>query len=346
MKKFASFVVDKRYWIFSVFVILVILSVVAIFFVNVNSDIMSYLPEKAEMTQGLHFMQGTFNMQGDAQVGVDNVDFVQMNEVMKKVEALVAEESSEGVAKGRAIWIGTILSMKDMDPSMKAMAKSLAGIDIDTMADDMKTNQSLLNIFYPNPQEDGTIVFDENVQAKYLFMLQLNVPASSDEAMNLLGDLDKILKDSGYRYSIGGSTQMVKDIFDSTINEMYKYILVAVLVMFIVLFLTTTSFIEPVIFMLTIGISIIVNMGSNILFGEVSIVTFACSAVLQLGLSMDYSIFLMHAFAEEKKKNPFDEKLAMKNAIPKTFATVTASALTTVGGFLALFECNLKLVPT
>ena len=343
MKKFASFVVDKRYWIFSVFVILVVLSVVAIFFVNVNSDIMSYLPEKAEMTQGLHFMQGTFNMQGDAEVGVDGVNFAQMNEVMKKVEALVAEESSEGVAKGRAIWIGTILSMKDMDPSMKAMAKSIAGIDIDAMADDMKTNQSLLNIFYPNPQEDGTIVFDENAQAKYLFMLQLNVPASSDEAMNLLGDLDKILKDSGYRYSIGGSTQMVKDIFDSTINEMYKYILVAVLVMFIVLFLTTTSFIEPVIFMLTIGISIIVNMGSNILFGEVSIVTFACSAVLQLGLSMDYSIFLMHAFAEEKKKNPFDEKLAMKNAIPKTFATVTASALTTVGGFLALFVMQFEI---
>ena len=343
MKKLAGFIVDKRYWIFSVFIILTVLSIVAIFFVNVNSDIMSYLPEKAEMTQGLHFMQGTFNMQGDAEVGVDGVNYEQMSEIMAKVEKLVAEESSEGVAKGRAIWIGTILSMQDMDESTKNMAKSIAGIDMDAMAEDMATNQSLLNIFYPNKKGEGVIVFDENAPAKYLFMLQLNVPASSDEAMGLLGDLDDILKESGYEYSIGGSTQMVKDIFDSTINEMYKYILVAVLVMFIVLFLTTTSFIEPVIFMLTIGISIIVNMGTNILFGEVSIVTFACSAVLQLGLSMDYSIFLMHAFAEEKRKNPFDEKLAMKNAIPKTFATVTASALTTVGGFLALFVMQFEI---
>ena len=130
MKKFADFIVNKRYWIFSVFIILVVLSVVAIFFVNVNSDIMSYLPEKAEMTQGLHFMQGTFNMQGDAEVGVDGVNYEQMSEIMAKVEKLVAEESSEGVAKGRAIWIGTILSMQDMDESTKNMAKNIAGIDM------------------------------------------------------------------------------------------------------------------------------------------------------------------------------------------------------------------------
>ena len=117
MKKLASFIVDKRYWIFSVFVLLVVLSVVAIFFVNVNSDIMSYLPEKAQMTQGLHFMQSTFDMQGDAEIGIDGVTFAEMQDIMKEVEDLVAEESSDGVAKGRAIWIGTIMSMKDMDHS-------------------------------------------------------------------------------------------------------------------------------------------------------------------------------------------------------------------------------------
>ena len=342
MKKFAGFIVDKRYWIFAAFVILTILSVVAIFFVSVNSDILSYLPEKAEMTKGLHFMQATFNMQGDAEIGVDGVTYAEMKEIMVDIDTLVAEESSTGDVKGRAIWIGSILGMKDMPASMKTMAKNLAGIDLDQMGDDMIHNQSLLNIFYPNPDENGEITFDENTEAKYLLMLQLNLPASSDEAMSLLNDLDKILSKTGHEYAIGGSTKMVKDIFDSTINEMYKYISVAVLVMFIVLFLTTTSFIEPVIFMLTIGISIIVNMGTNILFGEVSIVTFACSAVLQLGLSMDYSIFLMHAFAEEKRRT-LNEKEAMKRAIPKTFTTVTASALTTVGGFLALFAMEFEI---
>ena len=336
MKKLADFIVNKRYWIFSVFIVLVVLSVVAIFFVNVNSDIMSYLPQEAEMTQGLNYMQSTFAMEGDAEVGVDGVTYEQMSQIMKKVEALVSETSSKGQAKGRAIWIGSILSMKDMDENTKNTAKRLTGMDMDAMAGEMITNQSLLNIFYPNKDTNGVITFDENTPSKYLFMLQLNVSASSDEAMELLSNLDGVLSESGYDYSIGGSTQMVKDIFDSTINEMYKYISVAVLVMFIVLLLTTTSFIEPIIFMLTIGISIIVNMGTNIVFGEVSIVTFACSAVLQLGLSMDYSIFLMHAFAEEKKRT-LDEKEAMRRAIPKTFTTVTASALTTVGGFLALF---------
>ena len=341
MKKLAEFIVNKRYWIFSVFIVLTVLSVVAIFFVNVNSDIMSYLPQKAQMTQGLNFMQSTFNMQGDAEVGVDDVNYAEMKEIMEKVEALVSEKSSSGKEKGRAIWIGSIMSMKDMPDSLKRRMPD--DLSMDEMYDSMMTNQSLLNIFYPNQDEHGVITFNETAKAKYLFMLQLNVPASSDEAMNLLGDLDSLLKETGKDYAIGGSTKMVKDIFDSTINEMYKYILVAVLVMFIVLFLTTTSFIEPVIFMLTIGISIIVNMGTNIIFGEVSIVTFACSAVLQLGLSMDYSIFLMHAFAEEKRKNPFDERLAMKNAIPKTFSTVTASALTTVGGFLALFVMQFEI---
>jgi len=343
MKKIANFIVNKRYWIFSVFIVLTVLSIVAIFFLNINSDIMSYLPEKATMTQGLHFMQDTFNMQGDAEVGVDGVTYEEMKAIMADVEKIVASESSSGERKGIAIWLGSILSMKDMDTVTKNMAKNIAGINIDEMADGMTTNQSLLNIFYPNQDENGQITFDPDKPSKYLFMLQLNVPASSDEAMGLLGDLDKLLSKTEHPYAIGGSTKMVKDIFDSTINEMYKYILVAVIVMFIVLLLTTTSFIEPVIFMLTIGISIIINMGTNIIFSETSIITFACSSVLQLGLSMDYSIFLMHAFAEEKKKNPFDEKEAMRKAIPKTFTTVTASALTTVGGFLALFVMQFKI---
>ena len=330
MKKLANFIVDKRYWIFSAFMVLVVLSVVAIFFVTVNSDIMSYLPEKATMTQGLHFMQDTFGMEGDAEVGVDNVTYTEMKAIMEKIEN--DKVVKKGVKKGGVIWIGTVAEMNVPSAASSMMPK------------DMDQNQSILSIFYPNPGEDGTIVFDKEVKAKYLFMLQLKVPASSDDAMNLLERVDNILKEEvgEGNYSIGGSTKMVKDIFDSTINEMYKYILVAVLVMFIVLFLTTTSFIEPVIFMLTIGISIIVNMGTNIVFGEVSIVTFACSAVLQLGLSMDYSIFLMHAFAEEKKRT-LNEKEAMKRAIPKTFTTVTASALTTVGGFLALFAMQFEI---
>lgn len=135
---------------------------------------------------------------------------------------------------------------------------------------------------------------------------------------------------------------MTKDIFDSTINEIWKYLLVAILVMFIILLLTTTSLVEPFIFMLTLGVSIVINMGTNIILPSVSVVTFAASSILQLGLSMDYAIFMMHAYAEERK-HTLDDGLAMQRAIPRTFSTITSSALTTVGGFIALFFMKFKI---
>lgn len=370
MKKLADFLVDKKYVIFAVFIALLVLSVVAVFFVNVNSDIMSYLPEGLEMSDGITFMQKNFNMQSEVIVGVDDVTYDEMSQIMEKISGM------KGLKDGGAVWIGTIEAMTSADAMSSFDLSSLDANQVSTLVDairsidgvknfsifnmtitmdngdvlnlmdmapelayEMLENQSLLSIFYPNytvdEQGNETIVFDKTVKAKYLCMLMLDVPSSSDEALSLLRTVDgDILAE--YDHAIGGDAEIVRQIFDSTINEMYKYILVAVLVMFIILILTTTSFMEPIVFMLTIGISIIINMGTNIVFGSVSIVTFACSAVLQLGLSMDYSIFLMHAFAEEKQKT-LDENLAMKRAIPRTFSTVTASALTTVGGFLALF---------
>ncbi len=310
------------------------------------------------MTDGLNFMKSNFGMQSELLVGVDGVDYNEMQALVEKISQ--TDIISQG--KGTVVWIGTIKDMEipstttmksefwaleNKDAIISALSSAglniihLTSIDMNAFKEEMLTNQSLLSIFYPNADENGVITFNETTKSKYLCMLMLDVPSSADETLDLLREIDnQILED--YDHAVGGDAEIVREVFDSTINEMYKYILVAVLVMFIILILTTTSFIEPVIFMLTIGISIIINMGSNILFGSVSIITFSCSAVLQLGLSMDYSIFLMHAFSEEKKKT-LDENLAMKRAIPKTFATVTASALTTVGGFLALFIMRFEI---
>lgn len=364
MRKISNFIVKHKFIVLCIVVAITIASLVCLFFSNVNSDILSYLPQGMTMTEGLDYLKTNFNMEGDAMIAVNNITYDEMKQKTDEMSKL------NGVTPGGVIWIGTMASMKDMDFSSLISGRDYAALynavrnyytsqgltpqeigqklanlmnmfnnmDTEAMVNSMLENESLLEIFYPKYEE--TNGFDPQASTCYVVMLQLNVPSSSDEAMTLLDNVGKICQD--HEYAIGGSTQMVKEIFDSTINEIYKYIIVAVLVMFIILLLTTDSLVDPFIFMLTLGISILINMGTNIILPSVSIITFACSAVLQLGLSMDYAIFLMHSFSEERKRT-LDDDEAMRRAIPKTFSTITASALTTVGGFLALFFMKFKI---
>ena len=364
MRKISNFIVKHKFIVLCIVVAITIASLVCLFFSNVNSDILSYLPQGMTMTEGLDYLKTNFNMEGDAMIAVNNITYDEMKQKTDEMAKL------NGITPGGVIWIGTMASMKDMDFSSLISGRDYAALynavrnyytsqgltpqeigqklanlmnmfnnmDTEAMVNSMLENESLLEIFYPKYEE--TNGFDPQASTCYVVMLQLNVPSSSDEAMTLLDNVGKICQD--HEYAIGGSTQMVKEIFDSTINEIYKYIIVAVLVMFIILLLTTDSLVDPFIFMLTLGISILINMGTNIILPSVSIITFACSAVLQLGLSMDYAIFLMHSFSEERKRT-LDDDEAMRRAIPKTFSTITASALTTVGGFLALFFMKFKI---
>ena len=335
MNKFAKFIVKHKILIVGITVLLCIASIVAMLNVNVNSDILSYLPEGVPMTEGMNFLRENFGMEGDAIIGVANVDY----ETMKKITDTIAKE--KGIKEGGVIWIGTLLE-----------AKKPAGIpswlfNFDDLVNGMKSNQDLLNLFYPTlggEKRPDDFAFTDEVKTQkgnYMVMLQLNVATSSQEALDLVTKIDKtILAD--YDHAVGGSTKITKDVFDSTIGEIWKYLLVAILVMFIILLCATTSLTEPFIFMITLGISILINMGTNIILPSVSVVTFAASSILQLGLSMDYAIFLMHAYSEEKEKT-LDENLAMQRAIPKTFSTISSSAMTTVFGFLALFFMQFKI---
>lgn len=335
MKRFAKFVVKYRLILLGVMLLLTIASLFAMSYVNVNSDILSYLPEDVDMTTGMNFMKENFDMQGDAIVGVQGATYEDMQELVKLIE------EKGGTKKGGIIWYGLLKDMKDIDwsqlenPVVSALVNSmlskygLAVEDLKTMTEQLSSNPEIVSMFHP---DDDT----------YLLMLQLNVPSSSNEAMDLLSDIEKHLESKGFEYAMGGSTQITREIFDSTIGEIGKYAFVAVLVMFIILLLTTNSLIDPIVFMVTLGVSIVVNMGTNLILPSVSVVTYAASSILQLALSMDYAIFLMHSFAEEQKKT-LDDNLAMERAIPKTFSTISASALTTVGGFLALFAMRFKI---
>ena len=156
---------------------------------------------------------------------------------------------------------------------------------------------------------------------------------SSDEAMEALTEMRKISNEQCF---LSGMTGIVTDIKNLALSEMPAYVVIAALLCFVVLELFTDSFLVPLFFLLSIGISILYNMGSNIFLGEISYITQALTAVLQLGVTMDYSIFLLSSYEENKVRFPEDKERAMGHAIANTFKSIVGSSITTIAGFAAL----------
>ncbi|WP_346884084.1 efflux RND transporter permease subunit [Clostridium sp. UBA4395] len=154
--------------------------------------------------------------------------------------------------------------------------------------------------------------------------------------------VEDIRKVAGEQSFLSGMAGIVKDTKDLSDKETPFYVLIAVVLSLIVLALTMDSVVIPVIFLGSIGIAVIYNMGSNIIFGEISYITKALSAILQLGVTMDYSIFLLHRYDEEREVQK-DKVIAMANAIANTMTSVAGSSLTTIAGFLALCTMDLAL---
>lgn len=131
---------------------------------------------------------------------------------------------------------------------------------------------------------------------------------------------------------------------ESTVVEIRRIAIIAVIFVIIVLLFTTKSWFEPVIIMVGLGVALMINAGSNIIFGEISFVTNAAGTILQLAVSLDYSVFLLHRF-EECRKETSDPKEAMINALCKSTSSILSSGLTTVIGFLALGLMRFKIGP-
>ena len=138
------------------------------------------------------------------------------------------------------------------------------------------------------------------------------------------------------RHNIAGMSAVVTDTKTMAEKETPFYVLVAVVLVCIVLAIFMDSFLVPVFFMLSIGMAIVYNLGSNYFLGEVSYITKALAAVLQLGVTLDYSIFLWHSYKEAKEETPDDHHEAMAVAIGNTLTSVVGSSITTVAGFIAL----------
>ena len=155
---------------------------------------------------------------------------------------------------------------------------------------------------------------------------------SSDAAMEAVTDMRKIANEQCF---ISGMSGVVTDIKNIALQEMPIYVVIAACLSLLVLLLAMDSLVIPVLFLLSVGLAVVYNLGSNIFFGEVCYITKSLTAVLQLGVTMDYSIFLLNSFEAYKKKYDTKDR-AMAHAIADTFKSVAGSSVTTIAGFLAL----------
>ena len=195
---------------------------------------------------------------------------------------------------------------------------------------DSLADLSIPKTMLPDKVQDAFINEDKDATLMVIFF---DSSMSSDETMNAIEELRSVADKQCY---ISGMSAVVTDTKNLSDKEVPIYVLIAVILAVIVLSLTMDSALIPVFFLLSIGMAIIYNLGSNVFFGEISYVTQALAAVLQLGVTMDYSIFLWHSYEENQERFPDDKKRAMAHAISNTLTSVIGSSITTVAGFIAL----------
>ena len=171
-----------------------------------------------------------------------------------------------------------------------------------------------------------------------MMIVQYELPGASEETMEAIGQVRKLCNE---RCFLAGFSAVIKDTKDLVDKELPQYVGLAVLLSFVAMCLTMESWLLPVIFLASIGMAIVYNFGTNIILGEISYITQAIAAVLQLGVTMDYSIFLYHRYVEEQA-NFEDKRDAMAAAIKAAFTSLSSSSLTTVAGYLAL--CFMRLL--
>ena len=172
-----------------------------------------------------------------------------------------------------------------------------------------------------------------------LMLVTFKDQISSDSTLEAV---EKIRDITDEHCKVSGMTSTVLDTRNLSDSEIVIYVIIAVILCLIVLEIALDSYLAPVLLLLNIGIAILFNMGSNVFLGQISYITKAISAVLQLGVTMDFAIFLYHSYMQEKEKTS-DIYEAMKNAICKTLLSVVGSSITTIAGFLALCSMDLTL---
>ena len=272
MKKLATFLVDKRLWLFIGSVIMAIVCAVLMNFVTVNEDMSKYLPKNSNMRTGLDIMESEFP------ITVQNEGFKVM------LEDLSTEEKQ----------------------AIKSKIEEFDGVSsVDFDAESKKYNSGKYTLFVVNTE------YTDASQA-------------SDLLDSIIDELDN--DHTVYSYYVNAD--------DSVLDFLLP---LAVGIFLVVLIILSKSYIEVFLLLTGIGFSILMNMGTNVILPSISDMTLSIAAVLQLALSIDYSVMLFHRYEQEKNQlGGTDNVQAMKNAIKNVFSSVSSSAFTTIVGLLVL----------
>ena len=341
MNKFTDFLFKFRIVVIAAVFALTALCGWLITKVTINSDISSYLPHDSTVAETMAFLEDTFGLQGDALVvfeGDLSADgFAKAGDIIDKIYA-VDDVSDAGM------WLGSMAQMSggDVITLLTTPDSQLAAMENGQVL--LVTKSVLMNLaptFY-----SGSLNADTNAYSSdggyYIAYLSLDVSSRDQRAYDAIDNISALLENEGVEYHLGGTSVETKAMMESALGDMPSFLIVAVLIIFVILLITTKSWLDPFIFLITIGVAILINLGTNIIFPSVSSVTFAVAAILQLALSIDYSIFLTHAYNDELALCG-DEFAAMGKALKKTLLTVSGSALTTIAGFCALFAMRFTL---
>ena len=216
--------------------------------------------------------------------------------------------------------------------------------DIKVLADDIEDLEGVNNVIWYGTIADSSLPrealpddlydFFNNADAdSQLMLVTFKDTMGSDETMEAIDKMNGMVKDHCFVAGMGAVNTDTKNL---TLQQAPIYVLIAAILSMIIMGITMESIVVPMLFLLSIGMAIIYNLGTNFIQGEISYLTLALTAVLQLAVTMDYSIFLWHSYQEQIERYDGDKKRAMAHAISHTIVSVTGSSVTTVAGFIAL----------
>ena len=304
MNKISDLVVRKPKLIVAISLLLLIPSLLSYIFTNVNYDILSYLPSKLDSVKGESILEEDFNGGSMTIVLVRMID-----DNGKKISPNTVTKLKKNISEidhvANVLWVDNL-----MDTSVPG----------DILPDEVK------NVFYSSDGE-YTMMFVSYADN-----------ASSKDVIKSVKQIKKLLPDNCY---LSGISAMNSDTKEMTDRETPIYILIAVALAIITMMITMESYVMPLILVGVIGIAVMYNMGTNFLTG-ISYITQSIAAILQLGVTIDYSIFLVNRYNEERKYSRTKEE-AMSRALKGSFISLSGSSLTTIFGFLALCFMQLTL---
>lgn len=308
MKKIAKWILKSKWVIIAVTFAIVVASVFGLIEMiqqgKINSDIMSYFDSDADVYIGLQFLKKNFGVEGDSMIVVEGTeDDADLREKVERIRKI------DGITQ--LVWYEDIVNM----------ARYGEFLNVDT---------SEIERFF-KVENDGHI--------SYVLMMTLGNNPSSKEAYATLDAIKETLAPRAL--ASAGMTEIAQNTLQDTLNKLPLQLIVAMVAIIIILFAGTSSFFEPVILLSTLAVAVIVNMGTNIIFPSISIISFATSGLLQLALTMDYAIFYMHDY--KRRREYLTADLATMESIPSVASSIMTSAMTTVGGFAALYFMKFKI---